>query len=98
MNIYNFTIPKTGESFNTLFQNKNIEITQIVSSNKLNIKEYNQDVNEFVTLLEGKAKLEIEGKIKELYKGDYLYIPAHTKHRVLETSNGALWLAIYFKN
>ncbi len=98
MNIYNFTIPRTGESFNTLFQNKNIEITQIVSSNKLNIKEYNQDVNEFVTLLEGKAKLEIEGKIKELSKGDYLYIPAHTKHRVLETSNGALWLAIYFKN
>jgi len=97
LNIYNFNIPKEGEIFNNLFKNSNLTITQIVSSNNLKVKEYDQDVNEFVILLEGDATLEIEGSIKDLKKGDYLYIPAHTKHKVLKTSNGALWLAIYFK-
>ncbi len=97
MNIFDYTVPKVGESFNELFKSKNITITQIISSNRLEIKEYNQEVDEFVILLEGKATLEIEGKIKELQKGDFLYIKAHTKHKVLKTSNGALWLAIYFK-
>ena len=96
MNIFNFEIPTSGELFNTLFKSKNIEITQIVSSDKLEPKEYNQDKDEFVVLLEGEATLEIEGRVQNLQKGDYLHIPAYTKHKVLNTSKGALWLAIYF--
>ena len=97
LNIFDYTIPKEGESFNELFKSKDITITQIVSSDKLEPKEYNQDLDEFVILLEGSATLEIEGSIKNLQKGDCLYIKAHTKHKVLKTSNGALWLAIYYK-
>jgi len=98
MNFFNYKIPNIGEDFATLFKEKNIEITRIVSSDKLEIKEYNQSRDEFVILLEGSAKLEIKGRVKELKKGDYLYIPAHTKHKVLQTSKGTLWLAIYFKD
>jgi hypothetical protein len=29
--------------------------------------------------------------------GDYILLPAHTRHRVLETSAGALWLALHDK-
>ena len=97
MNIFNYNIPTEGESFKTLLESKNIEIIQIVSSDKLEDKEYNQDSNEFVILLEGKAKLELEGEIKELKKGDTLNILAHTKHKVLEATNGTLWLAIHYK-
>jgi len=97
MNFFNYKTPNIGEDFATLFKDKNIEIMRIVSSDKLETKEYNQSTNEFVILLEGSAKLEIEGRVKELKKGEYLYIPAHTKHKVLQTSKGTLWLAIYFK-
>ena len=98
MNIYNFKPPTIDEDFHTLFKGKNLEIIRIVSSDKLEVKEYNQKEDEFVVLLEGNAKLEIEGKVKELKKGDYIHIPAFTKHKVLQTSKGTLWLAIHFKN
>ncbi len=97
MNIFDYTIPKEGEVFKNLFENKDIKITQIVSSSNLDTKEYNQEYDEFVILLRGKATLEINKNIIDLKDGDYLHIPAHTKHKVLKTSNGALWLAIYFK-
>ena len=98
MNLYNFKIPNTGEEFTTLFKGKNIEITRIVSSDELEIKEYNQSTDEFVVLLEGGATLEFEGKVIKLKRGDYLYIPAYTRHKVLKTSKGALWLAVHFKS
>ena len=98
MNFFDYNIPNLGEDFTTLFKGKNIKISRIVSSDKLEIIEYNQTSDEFVILLEGSATLEIEGKLVELKRGDYLQIPANTKHKVLQTSKGALWLAIYFKN
>jgi len=96
MNFFNYTIPNSGEDFTTLLEDKNIKVVRIVSSNNIKIKEYCQEENEFVLLLEGFATLEINGKIKNLTKGDYLLIKANTPHKVLKTSKGALWLAIYY--
>ena len=96
MNLFKHSIPEFGEDFYTLFEDNNLKISKIVSSNKLEKKEYCQKESEFVALLDGEATLEIEGKEITLKKGDTLYIPSFTKHKVLKTSNGALWLAIYF--
>ena len=95
-NIYNYTIPSSGEDFSTLFEGKNIKIVRIVSSDNIDPQEYIQDDNEYVILLEGSATLEIDGKLKELVKGDTLFIRAKTPHKVLKTSKGALWLAVHF--
>jgi len=96
MNLYNYTIPSSGEDFTTLFEGKNIKIVRIVSSDNIEPQEYIQDDNEYVILLEGSATLEIDGKLKELVKGDTLLIPAKTPHKVLKTSKGTLWLAVHF--
>jgi cupin 2 domain-containing protein len=61
---------------------------------------YDQDKNEFVILVEGKAKL-IVGEKKELVimeKGDHFNIPAHVKHRVewTDPENDTIWLAVYY--
>ena len=96
MNIFDFKIPNVGEEFTTLLKHKNVKIARIVSSDKLEIKEYNQDEDEFVILLKGKATLDIKGKKVILNKGDTLFIPAKTKHKVLATQKGTLWIAIYF--
>ena len=96
MNIYNYITPNAGENFTTLLKKENIKIARIVSSDKLEPKEYCQEEDEFVILLEGKATLEIEGKKTTLNRGESLFIPAKTKHKVLTTQKGTLWIAIYF--
>ncbi len=96
MNIYDFKIPSIGEDFTTLFENKNIKIVRIVSSDKLEVVEYCQEEDEFVTLLEGSAQLDIEGRVVTLNRGDTLYIPAKSKHKVLTTDKGTVWIAIHF--
>jgi cupin 2 domain-containing protein len=96
MNIFNYIIPNIGETFTTLFENKKIKIIQIVSSDSVEKKVYIQEEDEFVFILEGSAKLRIDGDIKEITKGEYLYIPAQMPHEILETTYGTLWLAIHF--
>ncbi len=95
MNIYDYIIPKKGEDFTTLLEYKNIKILRIVSSQNLEIKEYIQKEDEWVLLLEGAALLEIKGEQKELKKGEALFIPANTPHKVLQTQKGTLWLAVH---
>ncbi|WP_200762758.1 cupin domain-containing protein [Nitrosophilus alvini] len=95
MNIYDFEIPQKGEMFDTLLRCGNVEIKRIVSAESVKSSLYIQDEDEWVVLLEGDAELEIKGKAKKLKKGDTLFIPARTPHKVTKTSKGALWLAVH---
>ncbi len=97
MNLFNYTVPAAGETFETLLSHKNVEIIRIVSSDRLEEKVYCQDEDEWVVVLEGEALLSLDGEEKRLKRGDSLFIPAKTQHRVLETKRGTLWLAIHIK-
>lgn len=61
---------------------------------------YDQDYNEWVLLLQGKAGLSFEGTpaIVELTAGDYINIPAHVRHRVAWTAEDTetIWLAVKY--
>lgn len=61
---------------------------------------YDQERDEWVILLRGTAELRARDNRIELNQGDYLYIPAHQKHRVEYTSSdpACIWLAIHFKS
>ena len=96
MNIYDYITPSKGEEFTLLLEKENIKITRIVSSDNLYDTHYCQKEDEFVILLKGKATLEVEGKETILNKGDTLFIPAKTEHKVLTTKKGTLWLAVHF--
>lgn len=96
MNIFDHKVPDIEEEFTTLFEGKSIKIVRIVSSDKVEPKEYCQDEDEFVVVLKGAAKLDMNGKVVTLQSGDTLYIPKETKHKVLETQKGTLWLAVHF--
>ncbi|MGC9504427.1 cupin domain-containing protein [Baaleninema sp.] len=59
---------------------------------------YNQNRDEWVVLLQGKAIVSYpDGSQVQLKRGDYLLIPARTKHRVEYTSVNppCIWLAIH---
>jgi len=95
MNLYDYTIPKKDETFDTLLSHKNIKIIRIASSDKLEEKVYCQAEDEWVIVLEGEATLIVNDKKRHLRKGDSLFIPAQTNHKVLAAKSGTLWLAVH---
>jgi len=95
MNLFDYSIPKEGEIFTSLFEHKNIIINRIVSSDTLKPEKYLQEEDEWLVLLEGEALLLVEQKEVSLFKGDTLFIPSHTKHQVLRTVHGTVWLTVH---
>lgn len=90
-----------NEQFLDLFSTRGIRIERIVSMGQATpASEWlDQDWSEWVALLAGAAAIQIEGEpsLRMLEPGDWLLIPAHTRHRVEWTdSRGAtIWLAIH---
>ncbi|WP_457560346.1 cupin domain-containing protein [Caminibacter sp.] len=84
-----------SEIFETILKHKNIEIKKIISNTLKTPQTFCQKEDEWVVLLKGCAKIEINGKIKKLKAGDFLFIPANTPHTVLKTKKTAIWLAVH---
>ncbi len=61
---------------------------------------YDQDENEWVVVLKGRAKLLFEGDDEplEMRSGDFVNIPAHKRHRVEWTTpeEPTVWLAVFY--
>ena len=88
------------EKFEQIVFGKNIQIERIVSTGKTTNSGqwYNQELDEWVILLQGEAELCYADYTKiKLKAGDYLLIPAHIKHRVEYTSieTPCIWLAVH---
>jgi cupin 2 domain-containing protein len=61
---------------------------------------FDQQDHEWVIILEGEAILQFsDGPERHLSRGDYLNIPAHTRHRVTWTdpTRHTVWLAIHYR-
>ena len=89
------------EIFETILSILILSFDIIVSKGQSSPKNfwYDQDQNEWVIVLEGKARLVFKGnETINLNKGDYINIPAHKKHRVEWTDPHVetIWLAIYY--
>jgi cupin 2 domain-containing protein len=93
------TLPtaRTGEERSeTLLEHPSLTIERIVSNRLSDGEWYDQDHDEWVLLAEGEATIAYaDGSLHALQKGDYLLIPARRRHRVLSTSEDALWLALH---
>ncbi len=55
---------------------------------------YNQDFDEWVCVIRGRASIRIEDEVRELDVGDWVFLPKGLKHRVEETAHPTVWLAI----
>jgi len=91
------------EIFETLFENKHLKAERILSEGHTTPpgQWYDQEWNEWVVLLQGSAGILFEGddNTMTLKPGDYLYIPAHKKHRVewTDPQGKTVWLAVHMK-
>ncbi|MBS3734581.1 MAG: cupin domain-containing protein [Phycisphaerae bacterium] len=62
---------------------------------------YDQDEHEWVLLLSGGAEVEFaDGETVMLTPGDWVNIPAGTRHRVLWTDEDrdSVWLAVFYRS
>lgn len=87
MNIYD-AIPNdlTGEQVTNILCNERVRIKRILSKGHTAPAEgwFDQDDNEWVMVVEGAGTILFEdGTEQRLDNGDYLEIPAHTKHKVI---------------
>ena len=104
-NINDIDLSKGEEVFTDLLKSENVRIEKIVSTGQTSPENfwYDQDENEWVVVLQGSAVLSVQnedGTITktELNSGDYINLPAHTKHRVdyTDTKTETIWLAIFY--
>ena len=98
----NIPEPSTDEFSEELVRSGSTTIERIVSHGHASPKSfwYDQESDEWVILLKGRAKVLFEGgrPSEELQAGDYLDIPAHTKHRLEWTDprEDTVWLAVHY--
>ena len=61
---------------------------------------YDHDKHEWVMVLKGAARLRFEDAAVEMRPGDFINIPAHTKHRVEWTApdEPTVWLGVIYEN
>lgn len=99
INIYDLPdTPLDNELTTILLENDNVRIERIVSTGQTT-GWYDQDEDEFVTLITGSARLEFEDREILLNAGDSILIAAHEKHRVSYTSSdpACIWLCVFIK-
>ena len=80
-----------------MLKHKNVSIKTIISNTLKTPQTFLQDVDEWVVVLQGCAKLELDGIVHKLKKGDSLFIPANKEHTLLKTKQVVVWLAVYIK-
>ena len=90
------------ELTDVLVESSSVRIERIVSTGQASPPGYwyDQPEDEWVVLLSGSASLEFDGDSDDvpLKPGDYLNIPAHTRHRVAWTNpdEPTVWLAVFY--
>ena len=72
-----------------------VTIEQILSGRLSGPVSFEQAHDEWVVVLEGRARLTVDGADVDLAPGDWLLLPAGCPHTVVETQPGTNWLAIH---
>ena len=95
------SLPGADEAMETLLRGDGIRMERIVSHGHASPDGfwYDQNEAEWVLVMQGRARLTIEGEAedRELGPGDNLFLPAHCRHRVSWSEPGrpTVWLAIF---
>jgi cupin 2 domain-containing protein len=88
------------ELVTTLVERAGVRVERIVSRGHTSPADfwYDQDEHELVLLVQGRARILVEGHGElDMSPGDWLDLPAHTRHRVTFTDRHAdtIWLAVF---
>lgn len=91
-----------AERIDVLLSAPGIRVERIVSTGHVTPPNewYDQDTDEWVVVLRGRARLRIasESDARDLYPGDHVLLRAHVRHRVEWTDDAGptVWLALHY--
>lgn len=91
-----------AERIDVLLSAPGIRVERIVSTGHVTPpgEWYDQDTDEWVVVLRGRARLRIESEsdARDLYPGDHVLLRAHVRHRVEWTDDAGptVWLALHY--
>lgn len=91
----NLEFSKDREIEDLIFENDKIRLIRTASLGQAT-DYYDQEELEIVKIEEGSARLEIEGEIVDLKKGDILKISTNQIHKVISQEK-TIWLCIFVK-
>ena len=102
MNLFQWPTPLPPEEWcEELHKDGPVRIERILSTGQVSPEGfwYDQEEHEWVALLQGEARLLVEEREVCLHKGDTLFLPAHTRHRITFTSAEplCLWLCVFWR-
>jgi cupin 2 domain-containing protein len=84
----------------TLLAANNVRIERSVSHGHTSPNGFwhDQDQHEWVLLIKGAARLQLEDELMELKPGEFINISAHKKHRVewATPEEPTIWLAVFY--
>jgi cupin 2 domain-containing protein len=86
--------PDTGEATMALATVGEAVVEQVLSGRLDAPVDYLADADEWVVVLEGRASLVVAGEPVELGAGDWLLLPARTRHSLVGTAPGTSWLTV----
>lgn len=89
--------PEIGEMFNEIVSgdHASINFAQLVPGNDI-ASHYHASHDELVYIVEGEAKMAVNGREIIVKSGDMLYIPAHTMHSIQAIGNENLQIISIF--
>lgn len=92
--------PGSQEVIETVLSSGDLKIERIVTLEPYSEpgEWYDQEMDEWVLLIQGSATLEFQNKKKvKLIAGDYIFIPSHKAHRISQSDpfEKCIWLAIH---
>ena len=87
--------PQFGERSEEIARVDGTVIEHIVSGELAEPVDYDQAHDEWVVVLEGAAVLEVHGERLDLGPGEWILLPAHLQHRLVQTLAGTRWLALH---
>jgi uncharacterized cupin superfamily protein len=89
------TAPTEGERFGVVARLPGVTIEQILSGKLAEPVSFDQPHDEWVVVVEGGAKLVVDGTELQVRAGDWLLLPAGCPHSVVETLPGTSWIAVH---
>ena len=87
--------PGHGERAEALARPGGVLVAQVVSGQLGAPVDYDQDHDEWAVVLSGAAVLEVAGERVDLAGGDWVLLPAHVPHRLVEVRPGTSWLTVH---
>jgi hypothetical protein len=87
--------PELREEVRRLLSLRGLVVEEILSGLLEAPVGYEQEADEWVVLLAGRARLAAGGETIVLSPGDWVFLPSGLPHTLLETEPGTRWLAVH---